>query len=92
MIQSDPEEPYARSDGWVAQVDPRLEEVGRVFTWRDVLWEVSAHFPTPCCGERLALVRRVVGGCESWQGISCPNACDDSTWAVEWAPQNAPPF
>lgn len=76
---------HAKAPGWAAAVasNPVLENVGGLFKWYGVEWEVAAHFPLPCCDARVALVRRSDGDLSSWHSIGCPNACSTATYTVE---------
>lgn len=83
---------YAQSAGWGATIEgfaktAGADTVGHVFPWRGVMWEVMAHFSTPCCGSTVVLVRRMLGTLRRWQGIECPRGCSHQSWTVECDPE-----
>lgn len=84
MTDVHPDLVYALTPGWAADANHELlKEVGRVFEWQGREWEVVSHFPMPCCGFVVALVKAVDDEMKTWQGIGC-TACDsETTYTVE---------
>lgn len=77
------DEIYAAAGGWAAALDQATLRPGSRFFWREIEWELVNYFPLPCCGTKIALVRRVGSGLETWTGLGCPKCRTGKTYTVE---------
>ena len=81
--QAQTAELYAASSGWAAELDAATLPPGSTFFWREIEWELATYFPLPCCGLKVALVRRVGSGLETWKGLGCPKCKTGKTYSVK---------